>query len=520
MFGQEKTRTTSVIQKKVRHKFVLFMSLFLIVFLLGFFYELYAFFSISNLAKQIATTELPRSRAIQESFKALLEARFSLNNALDVEPENEIEIQKFETTLTGSIGFFNAYLAALTWGSETEAFKFSSNGLNFSEWQKINLENKISILPPSQTQIQLAGLSSIYFGGFSRNAEIALKFYKKFLESHSKIDQIAATQNALEAKRFSNLALTTLIEMANDSNNSAKKATNNIVSNQKLLFFNSVGVFIFIITLLIIIFWQFTKQNETILIELELATRMLVRRDMELSEANSRLITLDESKSEFISVAAHQLRTPLTGIKWAFMEMLDTELGTLNQNQQKIIDDGLKASVRIIEIINDLLNVARIEEGRFGINLKKQSLVDILQKVIKRMEQASENKGIHIKTNISSNVPQVKMDEEKMDMALENLIDNAIKYTAPSGKIEIDVKPVNKNNITILIKDTGIGIPTNQLERVFEKFFRADNALRMQTYGTGLGLYVVKNIIEKHDGTINIKSSDNGTEVAITLPIS
>ena len=107
-----------------------------------------------------------------------------------------------------------------------------------------------------------------------------------------------------------------------------------------------------------------------------------------------------------------------------------------------------------------------------------------------------------------------------MSARLENLIDNAIKYTAPSGKIEIDVKPVNKNNITILIKDTGIGIPTNQLERVFEKFFRADNALRMQTYGTGLGLYVVKNIIEKHDGTINIKSSDNGTEVAITLPIS
>lgn len=245
----------------------------------------------------------------------------------------------------------------------------------------------------------------------------------------------------------------------------------------------------------------------------------LVRRDMELSEANRHLIALDESKSEFVSVAAHQLRTPLTGIKWSFNELLDKELGNLNPEQQAIVEDGLKSSIRIIDLVNELLNVARIEEGRFGIEPKKQSFTNLLKSVAERMEQAADNKGIIFAVDISPTIPLLRIDEEKMSIALENVIDNAIKYTLPGGKVFIKTFLCGEG-VKIEISDTGIGIPKEQLERLFSKFFRGDNALRLQTSGTGLGLYVVKNIIEGHGGTIDIKSIDGkGTVATVILPV-
>jgi len=246
--------------------------------------------------------------------------------------------------------------------------------------------------------------------------------------------------------------------------------------------------------------------------------KILVRRDMELSEANRHLIALDESKSEFVSVAAHQLRTPLTGVKWAFNELLDKELGKLNSGQQAVTEDGLKSSIRIIDLVNQLLNVARIEEGKYGINPKKQSFINLLKSVAERMKQGADNKGIIFAVDISPDIPLIKIDEEKMGIALENLIDNAIKYTLPGGKVTVEAF-LGEDGVKIEISDTGIGIPEEQIERLFSKFFRGDNALRLQTSGTGLGLYVVKNIIEGHDGTIDIESIDGkGTVATITLP--
>lgn len=247
--------------------------------------------------------------------------------------------------------------------------------------------------------------------------------------------------------------------------------------------------------------------------------KILVRRDIELTEANVRLMSLDMSKSEFVSVAAHQLRTPITGIRWSFNALLDKELGELNSEQQKVLEDGLKSSVRMIALINDLLNVARIEEGRFGLRFKKQPFGLIMESVIERHRKTIEEKGIMFFVDVQQGAPAVSIDEDKMNIALDNIFDNATKYTSPGGSITVKVNEENQS-IRCAITDTGIGVPKAQLDRLFTKFFRAENALRFQTSGSGLGLYVVKNIIETHGGTIKVESEEGkGTTVSFTLPI-
>ena len=246
--------------------------------------------------------------------------------------------------------------------------------------------------------------------------------------------------------------------------------------------------------------------------------KILVRRDIELTEANSRLMALDASKSEFVSVAAHQLRTPITGIRWSFNALLDRELGDINGDQEKILEDGLKASVRMIDLINDLLNVARIEEGRFGLHFKKQPFGPIIQAAFDRQRKMVEEKGILCFLDIQPGLPSLDVDEEKISIALDNVLDNAIKYTSPGGTVTIKVKE-EKNAVQVTVADTGIGIPQNQIEKLFVKFFRADNALRFQTSGSGLGLYVVKNIVETHGGIVSVTSEEHkGTTVSLSIP--
>ncbi len=247
--------------------------------------------------------------------------------------------------------------------------------------------------------------------------------------------------------------------------------------------------------------------------------KILVRRDIELTEANNRLMALDQSKSEFVSVAAHQLRTPITGIRWSFNALLDRELGEINSEQQKILEDGLKSSIGMIALINDLLNVARIEEGRFGLHFKRHAIGSIAHGVIDRHRKAIDEKGILFFFDLQPGLPSLDIDEEKINIAFDNLFDNAVKYTPPGGTLTFKISE-NKSMVHISVSDTGIGIPQNQIEKLFIKFFRADNALRFQTSGSGLGLYVVKNIIESHGGSISVTSEENkGTTFSFTLPI-
>jgi PAS domain S-box-containing protein len=225
-------------------------------------------------------------------------------------------------------------------------------------------------------------------------------------------------------------------------------------------------------------------------------------------------------KTEFVSIAAHQLRTPLSAIKWVLRMVLDGDVGKITKEQAALLERGYQNNERMIILINDLLNVARIEEGRFLYNSTLRSLEDLIRKVIDSLTGPAKEKKIKlIFIKPQKPLPQVKIDVEKIELVIQNLIDNAIRFNRPGGQVTISIK-CDKINIEVMIKDTGIGIPYSQQGRIFDKFFRTDNAVKSETEGTGLGLFICKNIIEAHGGKIWFESDeDKGSTFWFNLPI-
>ncbi len=253
--------------------------------------------------------------------------------------------------------------------------------------------------------------------------------------------------------------------------------------------------------------------------EMNVLTSSLNESVKRIKKQREREKTLSKMKSEFISIAAHQLRTPLSAIKWTFQMLLEGDVGELTEEQREFIERGSRTNENMVTLINDLLNVSRIEEGRFGYEFEKHSLEKIVEEVIeeKRLKAQEEDVTLNFEKPQTS-LPQVRVDPEKITLAIKNLIDNAVKYTFPGGQITVKLKLKN-NAIEFSIADTGVGIPENQMQRLFTKFFRAENAIRLQTEGSGLGLYLVKNIIESHKGKVWAESEEGkGSTFYFTLP--
>ncbi|HLM83959.1 MAG TPA: HAMP domain-containing sensor histidine kinase [Candidatus Bathyarchaeia archaeon] len=263
-----------------------------------------------------------------------------------------------------------------------------------------------------------------------------------------------------------------------------------------------------------------TEQKSKQISEFDKITRQLVKRDLELARANQRLQELDTAKSDFVSVAAHQLRTPLTGIKWSYTALIDPDTGPLNPTQKEIVEKGLASISNTLDLINDLLNVAHVEEGKMKFEIKRQSIIPIAKKAMEGIKLVADEKKIAVSVKIpeESGFPDVNIDTDKMELALANLADNAVKYTPEGGRIDFTVSQ-EQGAIKIVVQDSGIGIPKSQKDRLFSKFFRADNAVSVQTSGTGLGLYMVKKIIDRHGGKIVVDSVEGkGTAFIVTIP--
>jgi signal transduction histidine kinase len=253
--------------------------------------------------------------------------------------------------------------------------------------------------------------------------------------------------------------------------------------------------------------------------ELERVGKALRKRERELTLANKRLEEIDSTKSEFVSVAAHQLRTPLTGIRWALKGLANKEFGNLNSDQLGAIKSGLTAAESAINLINDLLDIARIEEGRYGFHFTVAPLAPVLAGVIERQQRRADKKGIALVPPTIDASLCVKQDAERLGIAIENAVDNAIKYTPPKGTITVRAE-VKDKRIEVHVQDSGIGIPIDQQHRLFSKFFRAPNAMLMQTAGTGLGLYLMQNIVKRHNGSVYVKSAEGkGTTIIFSLPL-
>lgn len=229
---------------------------------------------------------------------------------------------------------------------------------------------------------------------------------------------------------------------------------------------------------------------------------------------------LDKLKSDFISVAAHQLRTPLSGVKWVLKLLLDGDLGAINEDQKGMLKRGYDTNEKMIQLVNDLLNVSRIENGKFGLNFEKNNFAKLLSTLMENVVLPSKERNIEVRLeNRAGEIPEFFFDPEKLLIALQNIVDNAMKYTFPGGKVTIIVSRQG-DYVEVKVSDTGVGIPKADTAKLFSKFFRASNVIHLQTDGSGLGLFIVKNIIVGHGGQIWVDSVEGkGTTFTIVVPL-
>ena len=230
---------------------------------------------------------------------------------------------------------------------------------------------------------------------------------------------------------------------------------------------------------------------------------------------------IDRMKTEFVSVASHQLRTPLTAMQ-LFLEMLDNgEVGKLNEKQAEYVDNIYLSARRMVILVNDLLNVSRLEMGKLKIEPKAIQLESFIQNIIKETEVIWKKSKCNIDLQVPKTaLPKVRIDQTLMRQVIHNLLVNAIHYS-PSNRCSITVQiKKEKKAYMISIQDRGIGIPESTKSQIFEKFFRADNAMKIITEGTGLGLYVSKIILDAAGGEIWFESREGkGTTFYVTIPI-
>jgi len=231
---------------------------------------------------------------------------------------------------------------------------------------------------------------------------------------------------------------------------------------------------------------------------------------------------VDQMKSEFISIVSHQLRTPLAAIK-LFMEMLGNEdVGTLNTQQKDYIYNVQESTARMIELVSDLLNFSRLESGRLKITPKSVRLEEFIQSVIAECTMLGETKQCEVMFQKPEKGPyRIAIDPSLTREVLRNLIMNAIRYSSAGDcKVEVTLEK-DRSGYVISIKDNGIGIPKEMQPRIFEKFFRADNARQSQAQGSGLGLYLAKMLIEKSGGKLWFESAglNKGTTFYISIPM-
>lgn len=269
------------------------------------------------------------------------------------------------------------------------------------------------------------------------------------------------------------------------------------------------------------------QQKEELLRDRELleqnkkTAQMLVRRDLELTRANENLRLLDQMKTDFVSVVTHQLRTPLSAIRWTLSMLLNGDFGRLTDEQRTFLMKAYESNNRMVTLIRDMVFVDHLESGKLATSPSMTtSLPDLLENLLLEFYPMAENKRVKIAfQRPDSPYPPARIDSANMRAVLQNIIENAIKYTPAGGSVTIACGREPPGALSVSVADTGIGIPAAEQSRIFARFFRASNAQKKETDGSGLGLFIAKRILQKYQGDIRFESTEgSGTTFYVTLP--
>jgi signal transduction histidine kinase len=232
-----------------------------------------------------------------------------------------------------------------------------------------------------------------------------------------------------------------------------------------------------------------------------------------------QVMMANKIKSEFVSIVSHQLKAPLSGMRWASDVLVSDRIGKLNSKQEEYLKDVRESVSRMIRLVNDLLDVSKIESGKMEVNFQDIDLKEIIAVVVKELNSFAIANNVKLIIDTERKIDKVKTDPVRIKMVIQNFIDNAIKYTSPDkGVVKVFLE--NKDgNVYCSVKDNGLGISKAEQARIFDKFFRGNGVVKKQTIGTGLGLYIAKAAIESSKGKIGFESEKGkGSTFWFTLP--
>lgn len=232
-----------------------------------------------------------------------------------------------------------------------------------------------------------------------------------------------------------------------------------------------------------------------------------------------RLAEAARMKLEFLTIMTHQIRAPFANLRWVIDLLMSKKVGSFGEKQEEYFKILRENSQRLEELIDKIITVSKIEQGKFPLRKEPFSLKEVIEKVILEFKLFAEASNAKIKIEAQEDLPKILGDASRIREVIENFVDNAIKYTKESGEVKISLLEKGKD-IYFEVKDFGVGIPKEDQKYIFRKFFRSKSAIRYQTQGSGLGLFIAKSIIEAHRGKIGFTSQEGeGSTFWFTLPI-
>lgn len=376
---------------------------------------------------------------------------------------------------------------------------------NKEMWTSIHLESVATYLKKDD-QWQLISATS-------QKASQLLDF--DFKQYHKKVDVIDLSK--VESSLAEDYALLLILSTSSDVLGAVavgyKKNGFNF-SKQDIRMFEGIAHELSVATENMVRFEEIKRFNETLQLRIQDATK-------ELRINNKKLRDLDATKDEFISMASHQLRTPLTSIKGYVSMILDGDLGEIRPEQRKALEEAYDSSQRMVYLIGDFLNLSRIQTGRFELEKTPISLSRLIGEEIDQLRQSAKARNVSLLYSAPADFPDVSLDETKIRQVMMNFIDNAIYYAKPEGGEVLIVLEKQRDAVIFSVKDNGIGVPSHARRHLFTKFYRADNAKKARPDGTGIGLYMAKRVVVAHGGSIIFESKEGeGSEFGFRLPIT